>query len=188
VHLKFGRVLRQRTAKNGAIRILYSCFGISVGVQIQVFFCCSVLGVSKILSFTRPPPQALLYYTCDGSRPHTQNTSAVVGNLKYRSGSIGSGSLSEIPSIDPVDRPKKETQKQHLTIETVVPCPKKKPNRCKIFCPFHVYGLSAKSNGIRVSFCQTESESRSSSATEAPRPWSGDNARMGGNATSRVLM
>jgi len=42
----------------------------------------------------------------------------VVGNLKYRSGSIGSWNLSEIPPIDPV-RPiqketQKETQKQHL--------------------------------------------------------------------------
>ena len=71
-----------------------------------------LFGVSKILSSTRPPPQALLYYTCDGSRPHTQNTSAVVGNLKYRSGSIGSWVLSEIPPIDPVRPIEKDTQKR----------------------------------------------------------------------------
>jgi hypothetical protein len=63
----------------------------------------------------------------------------VVGNLKYRSGSIGSWNLSEIPPIDPV-RPiqketQKETQKQHLAEQNSRTGSKKKPNRCEIFCP-----------------------------------------------------
>ena len=44
--------------------------------------------------------------------PHPQNTSAMVGNLKYWSGSIGSWVLSEIRPIDPVRPIEKETQKR----------------------------------------------------------------------------
>ena len=70
--------------------------------------------------------------------PHPQITCAVVGNLKYRSGSVGSWDLSEIPPIDPV-RPiqketQKETQKQHLAEQNSRTGSKKKPNRCEIFC------------------------------------------------------
>ncbi len=47
--------------------------------------------------------------------PHPQNTSAVVGNLKFRSGSIVSWVLSEIPPINSVQtRSKKKPKNQTL--------------------------------------------------------------------------
>ena len=61
----------------------------------RAFHCCISLGVEL--------------------PPHPQNTSAVVGHLKYRSGSINFWVLSEILPINPVQTVPKKTQKPYLS-------------------------------------------------------------------------